>query len=584
MKESGLFQSSIVNPHSPVLQCPDGHLRMTMKAPGVLQSSIVTPLCYSAPVDRNVRADILSCVFLVLLSLGTVFFHLGSLPLIGADEPRYARIAQEMLQDHRWITPTLEFKPWLEKPPLYYWITLPFYALFGTTETTARLGPAILAVVCALSVYWLGTKLWSRHAGFMAAAILLTALGYAGFARGASTDMPMTACLTIALVLLAAAAVEKHFGAFRVLPAYLFLGLAVLAKGPVALILVAGILLLFWLFDERGGSFRRWHVMSGTLLAAAVSLPWYWLAYRQNGFAFIATFFINHNLARYVSDIHHHTEPFYYYIPIILGLFFPWSAWLLLLVPASIRAAVRSWRSWDPANLFMLCWIIFPLAFFSLSESKLSGYVLPTLPPLALLLGAVWSKAVAGEMTLRLPSSASGLHLLFSAGLAVAAPLIFEKNYGGAWKTGLILSGAALAPAVFGFCFGIKARWRSAFAATLIQGLLLILAVAQSAFPVLGNYQSTREIAREALEQDRSGIPIVTFLFFHHTLDYYTGYRIAGDFTDLDSLLRFATKHHRTLVIVEAGHVADFMHVRGAEFRITVLGSQGNLRLLALER
>jgi predicted membrane-bound mannosyltransferase len=97
-------------------------------------------------VHTIARSAFLSCAFLVLISLVTVFFRLGSLPLSGSDEPRYARIAQEMQQDHRWVTPTLEFKPWLEKPPLYYWITIPIYALLGTTEATARLGPAILAL------------------------------------------------------------------------------------------------------------------------------------------------------------------------------------------------------------------------------------------------------------------------------------------------------------------------------------------------------------------------------------------------------------------------------------------------------
>ncbi len=521
-------------------------------------------------------------LILLLLSLCTVFFRLGSLPLIGADEPRYARIAQEMLQDHRWVTPTLEFKPWLEKPPLYYWITVPIYVLFGTTETAARLGPAVLGLLCALSVFWLGSRLWSRLAGLIASAILLTALGFVGFARGASTDMPMTACLTVSLVLLAAAAVEKDAPAWRTLTAYFFLGLSVLAKGPVAVALLAGILLFFWLLDETGGSLHRWHVVWGSALAAAVSLPWFWLAFRENGFAFIATFFINHNFARYVTDIHHHTAPFYYYLPVTLGMFFPWSAWLLLLVPRSVGLQLRGWRNWDPATLFMLCWIAFPLIFFSLSESKLSGYVLPVLPPLALLLGVAWSKLISGENSPRLRSWAAGLYLVFSAAVAIAAPLLLEEDYGGAWRVGLLLSGAVLVPAVLGFFSALRSRWRAAFTATLVQGLVLVLALAQFAFPIIGRYQSAREIARQAVALDQDRMPIVTFLFFHHALDYYTGYKIAADFTDFDSLLSFTAAHPRLLVIVEAEHVPDFERLPGVKFK--VLGLQGRLCLLELSR
>ncbi len=531
-------------------------------------------------MDRIARSPLVACAFLILLSFCTIFFRLGSLPLIGADEPRYARIAQEMLQDHRWVTPTLEFRPWLEKPPLYYWITVPLYAVFGMTETSARLGPASLGLISALAVFRLGTRFWSPAAGLMSASILLTAVGYVAFARGASTDMPLTACLTVALALLAEAAVARDLPGWRVLPAYLLLGLSVLAKGPVAVVLVAGILLLFWLFDERGGGFRRWHALSGLIITTAVSLPWFWLAFRENGFAFVSTFFINHNIARFVSDIHHHSEPFYYYVPVLLGLFIPWSAWLLLLWPSSIAGELRRWRDWDRATLFLLCWIVFPLVFFSFSESKLAGYALPALPPLALLLGSGWSKATAGGVRHRIRLSAAWLYLLLSAGLAVASPLVFGTEYGGAWRIGFLVSTAVFLPALFAFFHGIRGRWRLAFAATLVQGLALVLAIAQFAFPVIGTYESTREIARQALAQEKPGEPIVTFLSFHHALYYYTGYRISADFEDLDSLMRFAAAHRNLLVVVRAEHVDDLERLPG--FKVKVLGSQGNLRLLEL--
>jgi len=531
-------------------------------------------------VNTIARSAFLSCAFLVLISLATIFFRLGSLPLSGADEPRYARIAQEMQQDHRWVTPTLEFKPWLEKPPLYYWITVPIYSLLGTTETAARLGPALLGLASALAILWLGTQLWSRLAGLLGASILLTSLGFVAFARGASTDMPMAACLTIALAILAAAAAKKDFPGWNVLPAYAFLGFSVLAKGPVAVILAAGILILFWLFDERGGSLRRWHVVSGLVLTTAVSVPWFWLAFRENGFGFIATFFINHNIARYVSDIHHHTEPIYYFIPVILGMFFPWTAWLLLLVPRSIVDEVRKWRLWSPGALFLLCWLVFPLVFFSLSSSKLAGYVLPTLPPLALLLGVGLSKALTVENRPRAPILAAWVYLLFSAGIAIAVPLVFQESFGGALKTGLILSSAVLLPAFFGFHFGRKGRWTAVFAATLFQGLIVVTAVALFAFPVIGRYNSTREIAQQALAHDKDGAPIVTFFFFHHTLHYYTGYKVAEDFTDLGSLLLFAKAHRRVLVIMQADHVPYGVPMQN--LAIKVLGAQGDLCLLEL--
>ena len=103
------------------------------------------------------RRALPSLIILIAISSGSLFFHLGSLPLTGADEPRYARIAQEMHERGAWITPELEGKPWLEKPPLYYWITSPLYSIFSSPETASRVGPALCALIAALAIFWVGS-------------------------------------------------------------------------------------------------------------------------------------------------------------------------------------------------------------------------------------------------------------------------------------------------------------------------------------------------------------------------------------------------------------------------------------------
>ena len=106
------------------------------------------------------------CLLLILISLCTLFFRLGSLPFLGSDEPRYARIAEEMSLQERWVTPILEGRPWLEKPPLYYWITIPIYRLFGVSETTARLGSALLSLIASWFILWMGAKIWTSGPAF----------------------------------------------------------------------------------------------------------------------------------------------------------------------------------------------------------------------------------------------------------------------------------------------------------------------------------------------------------------------------------------------------------------------------------
>jgi 4-amino-4-deoxy-L-arabinose transferase-like glycosyltransferase len=517
-----------------------------------------------------------SLILLAFISIGSLFFRLGSLPLSGADEPRYARIAQEMHERGNWITPTLEGKPWLEKPPLYYWITAPLFSISKNSEVVARIGPAVCALLTGLAIFWLGSMMGARLAGLLGAMILLTSIGFAGFGRGASTDMPFTCCFTLAMAVLAAA-IKKDIG-LKVLGAYVFLGLATLGKGPVAIVLAIGTGIFFWLLNEREGILRRWRIAPGIIITAAVAVPWFWLAFKQNGYAFISTFFINHNLARFVTDIHHHSQPVYFYVPVLLALMLPWSGWLLLLVTKSPPKEIRRWRQWDPGMVFLSCWFFIPICFFSISDSKLAGYILPSLPPLALILGiriARWFEESARAPRLQ---ASMWLNLIFSAAMAIAAPIYFQKEYGGNWKIGLLLSFAILIPAIF--AFGFRANCRRAFKATVLQGVLIIVAVAQFAFPVLAAYHSTRDIAHQALMLRKTGEPIVTYRFFHHSLYYYTGYQIAHEFDDSKSLAQFVQTHPGTLVVTNVDGLKGISN--DGQVSITLLGKQGDFRLLRI--
>jgi 4-amino-4-deoxy-L-arabinose transferase-like glycosyltransferase len=519
-------------------------------------------------------------ILLVLISLGTLFFRLGSLPFCGADEPRYARVAQEMHERGVWVTPLLEGKPWLEKPPLYYWLTSPLYAIFDSHETAARIAPAACALASAIAIFFLGSLLWTRRAGMLGSLILLTTIGFASFGRSATTDMPFTCCLTIAMAILAAAVV-KEIG-WMVLGAYVFLALAVLGKGPIALVLVLGTGLCFWILDERGVILRRWRILPGLPITAALSIPWFWLAFKQNGYAFLSIFFINHNLARYVTDIHHHSEPIYYFLLVLPALFFPWSSWLLMLILKSPKDGLRSWRQWNPGMVFLACWFLFPVIFFSLSESKLAGYVLPSLPPLALILGVRLSRWIEEAVDPPRPRAGMVVHMILSVGMAIAVAFYLQKAYGGNWKVSLPILIAILAPALFALVCGFKGNYLYAFKATVLQGLAILMAVVLFASPLIGAYHSTRDIARQALKNRKPGEPIVTFRFFHHSLYYYTVYQIDNEFDTPESLINFAQTHPDFLLVTDKGGWKTLLG--GGWFPITLLDTQGNFRLLRISK
>jgi 4-amino-4-deoxy-L-arabinose transferase-like glycosyltransferase len=520
-------------------------------------------------------------ILLLAISLVTLFYRLGTLPFVGADEPRYARIAEEMQQQGTWVTPTLEGKPWLEKPPLYYWITIPFYSLFPISETTARAGPAISTLITALAVFVLGTFLRNRLAGFMAAGILLTSPGFILYGRGASTDMPFTCAFTLGMAILTAA-VKKDPGTCKVLAAYAFLGLAVLGKGPVAVILAAGIGLMFWYFNERRGIFVRWRIAPGLLVLLLVVFPWFWLVFRQNGYAFITTFFINHNIARFVTGIHHHSEPFYYYLPVLPALFLPWSGWLPFLIPENPVQKLRRWRDWDPVTLFLASWFLFPLLFFSLSDSKLPGYILPSIPPLALLLGIRLSRLREHPVRTVIQRTGMILIMVFSFAIAVAAPYYFQTEYGGNWKIGASLSLVFFLPALLIAISGFRSKYVRAYTATLLQGILIVFIAAWLAIPVLAKYHSTRDIAHLTLEVRNEDEPVITYGFTHHSLHYYTGYKVWGKIDNPALLPHILPEHKDYLVITKGKKIKEIRSLQGISFEI--LGEQGPFSLLRISR
>ncbi len=316
-------------------------------------------------------------IALLALACYVFFFHaLGSIGLIGPDEPRYAAVAREMFLTGDYITPRLYGTPWFEKPVLMYWGAILGYKVLGITEAGARLPSAVGATICVFLIYWIGRKLWDRATGFVAALILATSIGCFTFARAASMDMPLTTCLTMALVFFLAASNESTerrrfwFSAF-----YAALGLGVLAKGPVALLLPAISLSGFLLLRSKWGEWKTWHPKA-LWITAAVAVPWFILCAIVNGWTFINTFFITHNFERFTTAIFGHDRSVFFFVPVLLLFTFPWTFLLISVLR----------RTFSKNEQLLLWWAIVPFVFFSFSRSKLPGYILPIVPPLALLI------------------------------------------------------------------------------------------------------------------------------------------------------------------------------------------------------
>ncbi|HEV3510236.1 MAG TPA: glycosyltransferase family 39 protein, partial [Candidatus Sulfotelmatobacter sp.] len=248
------------------------------------------------------------------------FYGLGAFGLIGADEPRYAQVAREMLAHHDWITPTLGGRPWLEKPPLYYWQAMLAFSLFGVSDVAARLPSALDATLLVIAIYVFFRK-FRRGVELDAALITASCAGMIGYARAASTDMPLAASFAIGTLAWWAwreGGQRMYLAAF-----YACIALGMLAKGPVAPVLAAFVILLF------AAATRDWRALlstlwlPGILLFCLVGFPWY-VAVQLRNPQFFHDFILEHNLARFSTNLYHHPEPFWYYLPVTALALVPW--------------------------------------------------------------------------------------------------------------------------------------------------------------------------------------------------------------------------------------------------------------------
>src|SRR5438552_157353 len=259
------------------------------------------------------------------------FSHLDVLGFIGPDEPRYAWIARAMVETHDWVTPRLYGRPWFEKPPLYYWGAGLCFKWFGVSEAAARLPSAISALLATLVMAWLALRLYGVEAAQWLLLLLPTTVGMVGFSHAAATDMPFSGMLTIAMVSAAVVLGLTRNENTPILPRTpwlalilfgFFLGLAVLAKGPAAIILFGGTILFWALFTRRWpDAFRPFHP-AAIASFCLTALPWYILCARRNP-DFFRIFIIEHNFKRYLTPEFQHIQPFWYYVPILLIALFP---------------------------------------------------------------------------------------------------------------------------------------------------------------------------------------------------------------------------------------------------------------------
>lgn len=422
-----------------------------------------------------------------------------------------------MLEQHDWITPTLSGAPWLEKPPLYYWQAIVAYKIVGVSDWAARLPSAFDASLLIFAAYFFLRRLrpgFALDGGLMMA----SCAGIVGFARGASTDMPLAATLTIALL-----AWWLWFESARrawLALSYGFLGLAMLAKGPVAPFLAALIVAIF------ARTQRSWRIITGSLWPPAVAVflavasPWYVLVQRRNP-QFFRIFILEHNLARFGTNIFHHPEPCWYYIPVSLLAWLPWVVFVVAAIAWSIRTPRA--RENDPLNLFLVISIFAVIVFFSISNSKLPGYILPAIPPGILLLANFFRQKFAekpNRILIVLHCLTTG-GLLFAALMTRYALLQHKFAFDSAATVPLV---ASLVVATLIVIVLLAKGFSALRLATLVPAVLALAIALRFAAPALNRTLSARSVSDSLAQVSPQKLPVAVFLVSRETefgLEFY---------------------------------------------------------------
>lgn len=347
-------------------------------------------------------------------------------PLAIPDEGRYAEISRWMLVSGDWLTPRLDGIPFFHKPPLLHWMEALSFTVFGVSAWAARLVPALHAGLMMVTVYLAAQQVTSPAVARRAALMLGTSLSFLAAGQYVNHDMLVAAWMGVAIWSFALAFLHgprPHAALARL--GFMACALGVLSKGLIGLALPGLVLLVWLLWTRQLAKVLRLPWVSGLALFAVIALPWFVLAQRQYP-DFFGYLFGVQQFGRYTGTVFNNPRPWWFYLPALVGLFFPWIIFAFNQVKAPAQHAHAAPDS-IARPVWLLCWIwiVAIVGFFSVPQSKIVGYVLPVMPPLALLAALGWQRWLGGH---RRERTAWGVLCLLALGVALAVQVAAGRH------------------------------------------------------------------------------------------------------------------------------------------------------------
>ena len=484
---------------------------------------------------------------------------LGRGAIADNDEAFYAESAREMVESGDWLTPRFNYEPRFQKPALYYWVTAALFAVGGRHEFSARLFAALAGVGLVLLTTACGRRWYDESVGLLAGAIAATSFGYFALARMALPDMPLAFFVTCSIWTAFVATLERERNPRQwLLYAATAAALGFLVKGPLALVLPVMVVVPILLMERRSFNVSLSDVVLAALLFLGIAVPWYGAMWAQHGTDYLTGFFVGDNFERFATDRFNDPRPWWFYLPIAAGGLLPWTLLALTWIGPMLQFLTRR-RDIGTVDLRLLLWAALPLVFFTLSVGKQPRYILPILPPLAVLLASSviertseW-RSLDGARRRPRPNGAvvmgslmGGLFLAALAGLLYRAqPLFLNVSSFNTMFVAGIIAVAGLAVIVVSCTSG----WRSApgmlaFSTAIAFALLPygVLAAAHDSTVV--------QMADRVTTAYRPGDAIGTYQVFVRNLVFYTGLKHTDIIHD-EHLFDWLSRNERALVVMQ---------------------------------
>lgn len=549
----------------------------------------------------NKRPELFCLSLLAIMCLVFLFVGLDFYPLIDVDETRYAVMARDLLHSFSWNNLMLNSEPFLEKPPLYFWLVASSIKLFGSfTALIVRLPIALLASFLTFFTYFLGKKVISRKFGVISALILLTSVFFLMLSHVAIIDMVLTVFVTSAMY----CGFLTHFSEERYKKYcwwyfYLFVALGFLAKGILALALPVIVIFAYNLATKRVKEiFKPVNILPGIVIFLATALPWHWVMYMEYGNTFIKEYFLIHHFARFIDSAYiGRQQPFWYFIPVFFVGFLPWSFTFIAFLIDGCKKLTAKYKQaqgnvknkivaifdaqTNEQKLILFASIYFVLTFiiFSASSTKLPTYILPVIPAAALLTGYFWWKSdETGEYEKPISVATQILAAVFILGgfVAVFVCLFLPYDIQSKIETfrAAAINGIILAGVLMLLRLNTK-RALSIFYAYILTMLFVVAVLVSSIFNLI--YQGgENEIVSYSAYANSGTSQLVTFDFavkpsamikYEDKVQFVTD----PDFNKLDELTKF--RLGPTFVIVKNKNMEDAQYAKKINDRLELLNA-----------